>query len=218
MAVQMARVEPENHVLFHTDWNGYLKILSALGEHRGGIRVTYDRGAVEIMTTSDEHGHLVRLMGHLLSHYLEACHIAYRFGGVQTLKRKDLDRGTEPDDCFWISTARRMVGVKRWNPRIHPPPDLALEVTVTHGFISRIPIYAALRIPEVWWHKNGKIQILRLQEQGEYKRAASSPTLPGLSPHVLARHIAMSDEVLDSDIVEQFRAWLRTHIAKVPPR
>ncbi|MHB2017331.1 MAG: Uma2 family endonuclease [Candidatus Xenobia bacterium] len=210
MAVQSARGVGEDRILLHTDWKGYLKILSVLGEHRGGIRVIYDRGNLELMTTSDEHGHVAALLATLLRESMQHHRIRYRLGGIQTLKRKGLDRGTEPDDCFWVANSQRMVGVKRWYPHLHPPPDVAVEVTITHGFLSRIPIYAALGVPEVWHFVDGKVQILRLSETGEYLTVEVSQALPQLPADVVARHLALANEMLDSDVVDRFREWLST--------
>jgi Uma2 family endonuclease len=43
-----------------------------------------------------------------------------------------------------------MIGKKRVDLRFDPPPDLALEVVVTHRALDRMTIYARLRVPEVW--------------------------------------------------------------------
>ncbi|WP_162422349.1 Uma2 family endonuclease [Myxacorys almedinensis] len=45
-------------------------------------------------------------------------------------EREDLDRGIEPDSCFYIQNADRIVGL---NPTIPNdlPPDLAIEVDIT---------------------------------------------------------------------------------------
>ena len=43
----------ENRFVLDTDWEGYLKISEVVGERP--IRVTYDRGKLEIMTVSYEH-------------------------------------------------------------------------------------------------------------------------------------------------------------------
>jgi len=33
-----------------------------------------------------------------------------------------------------------------------PPPDLVVEVDITHPSLDKFPIYASLRVPEVWRH------------------------------------------------------------------
>ena len=51
------------------------------------------------------------------------------FGG------EDLDRGLEPDECYYIANAHRMRRAARtWTCRVDPPPDLAVEIDVTQQF------------------------------------------------------------------------------------
>src|SRR5262249_28301372 len=41
-------------------------------------------------------------------------------------------------------------GVRDLALRVHPPPDLAIEVEVTHSSMDRMEIYATLGIPGLW--------------------------------------------------------------------
>ena len=48
-------------------------------------------------------------------------------------------------------------GLKRIDLRRDPPPDLVIEVDVTHSSVPRMPIYAALGVPEVWRLAEGAV-------------------------------------------------------------
>ena len=70
--------------------------------------------------------------------------------GNMTFQREDLDRGLEPDDCYWIAHEPQMHNKLTWDPAIDPPPDLVLEIEISRSAQDRMGIYAALRVPEVW--------------------------------------------------------------------
>lgn len=198
----------EPRVLLSTDWNGYKKILQALGD-APRVRVTYDRGRLEIMTTGHEHESLKTLMGRLLEVYMDEAQMTFQGGGAETFNRKKLDKGFEPDECYWIANHRTMLGVKRWDPRSHPPPDVAVEVEISHGLIRRLPIYAAIGVPEVWWYHDDGIEILLLQPGTRYQASPSSPNFPCLAPKTLLQFVRLAPTMPTSDILRNFRRELR---------
>ena len=51
---------------------------------------------------------------------------AQRWLGDHAAKADAARFGT--DKCFWLANAAKMAGVKRLDLKIHPPPDLAIEV------------------------------------------------------------------------------------------
>jgi len=153
-------VATEERFLLYTDWRGYGKILDAIGT--GHTRVTYDTGRLELLSPSPEHKISKKLLGSLVEIVLDDRATGYVAGGSTTFRRKALDKGLEPDECFWIENCKSMVGVKRWIPRIHPPPDLAIEIEVSESIISRLPILAALGVPEVWRFRKGVVVPLGL--------------------------------------------------------
>jgi Uma2 family endonuclease len=65
-----------------------------------------------------------------------------------TMRHQLRQRGIEADESFWIANAHRMKGKRRLDLRTDPPPDLAIEVDVTHSSMDRLDIYAGLRVPE----------------------------------------------------------------------
>ena len=66
-----------------------------------------------------------------------------------TFNREDVDRGLEPDQCYYFASTGEFATRTR-QPDVDPPPDLAIEVEITRSCLDRLGIYAALRIPEVW--------------------------------------------------------------------
>ena len=54
-----------------------------------------------------------------------------------------------------------MLGKKRINWRIDPPPDLVLEIDITS--YSDVNDYLPYRVPEVWLFKRDRLRIYQLQ-------------------------------------------------------
>ena len=49
--------------------------------------------------------------------------------GSTTFEREDLERGFEPDSCFYIQNEERIRGKDRINLEVDPLPDLVIEMT-----------------------------------------------------------------------------------------
>lgn len=69
--------------------------------------------------------------------------------------------GLEPDACFYIDNYQAILGKRKLDLNIDPPPDLAIEIDVTS--FTRIEDYIRLAIPEVWIYKEGKLKIFQFQ-------------------------------------------------------
>src|SRR5207302_9413364 len=104
----------------------------------------------EIMSPLLEHDNDGQFLGRLIVALTEELGLPIKGGGSVTMRRRRRRRGLEADECFWIANAARMAGRRRLDLRTDPPPDLALEVDVTHSSLDRMGIYAALGVPEVW--------------------------------------------------------------------
>jgi Uma2 family endonuclease len=141
--------------------------------------------------------------------------IAEEFGlpiataGQMTFQRKDLERGIEPDDCFWIAHERHMRTKKTWEPDRDPPPDLVLEIEVSRSALNRMGIYAALGVPEVWCCDGDSLRVYLLQTDRTYQRADRSPTFPAVPPEGIVPFLELSEKTDYLGMVRAFRAWLK---------
>ena len=43
-----------------------------------------------------------------------------------------------------------------------PPPDLVLEVDITHPSLDKLSIFAAVGVPEVWRYDGERVRMLAL--------------------------------------------------------
>ena len=94
--------------------------------------------------------------------------------GSTTLNREALERSTEPNDAYYIQNQALVVG-RDIDLEKDPPPDLVVEVDITHTDIDKLRLYAAIGIPEFWRYNGAVWQIYCLQGE-PYQGVEVSPT------------------------------------------
>jgi Uma2 family endonuclease len=166
-------------ILGGISYRDYVQLADVLG-HRPGLRLTYCKGTLEIMTTSPLHEHLKTLIARLLELHALVRGIRIHGYGSATFRREDADRGFEPDECYCIGVSKDL-------------PDLAIEVVVTSGGVDKLAVYQGLGVKEVWIYMNGAFSIHALGSAG-YDARSQSELFPQMDFDVLARHVAMQDQ------------------------
>ncbi|HJT76489.1 MAG TPA: Uma2 family endonuclease [Gemmataceae bacterium] len=191
------------------DWQTYSRLLWIFAE-RPAIRLAYDRGELEIMSPSLEHDWDGRFLGDLVYVLTDELALPLIRGGSTTMRRRARRRGIEADECFWIANAHRMAGRRRLDLRRDPPPDLAIEVDVTHSSLDRLGIYASLGIPELWRLDRDTLTFYVLGEDGNYASATASRSFPLVRPADLLPFVQQARQAVDQNaIMRQFREWVR---------
>jgi Uma2 family endonuclease len=87
------------------------------------------------------------------------------------------------------------------------PPDLAVEVEQTAGVIRKLPIYAALGVPEVWRWRGETLTVHRLVD-GQYVERPESEALPGFPLDPLRTALLRRTTIDETTLVREFRQWL----------
>ena len=194
-------------ILREISWTEFEAILEELGEHRGA-RVAYYQGVLEIRMPLPEHEKAKIIIGEFVKILLDELEIDWEPYGSTTFKRQEMFAGLEPDDCFYIQNAARMIGQNRLNLSVDPPPDLAVEIDVTSK--TQLSAYEALGVPELWCYADSQLQIFLLRE-GEYVQVKNSPTFGDL-PVVegILQFLKLSEIEGASAARRAFRQWLRS--------
>jgi Uma2 family endonuclease len=125
----------ERFVLHGVGWEVYESIRQALGDHP--TRLTFDGRNLELMSPSPLHESYSYLMCRLLDTLTLELRIQIRGGRSTTFRRPDLKRGLEPDNCYWIQSEPAVRGKPVIDLATDPPPDLAIEIDITHSSIDR---------------------------------------------------------------------------------
>lgn len=209
-AISAPLVPPGDSVLLEdVDWRTYTRLLRVFGD-RPTVRLTYDRGRLEIMAPMLLHSRGDDFLGQLVRVLTEELDLPIMGGGNVTIRRRAKQRGLEPNRCFWIANAPRMVGIDRLDLRRDPPPDLALELDVTSSSLNRMRIYAKLGVPEVWRIKGDSLTFHVLGKKGTYVNARRSRSFPLVRPSDLLPFFLEGRKGGDQNpILRRFRDWVR---------
>ena len=194
-------------VLHNISWETYERLL-AEHEETSGTRFTYDEGTLEIMVLSAEHERANRTLALLVEVLAEEMRIDVDNVGSNTFKRESLRKGFEPDTAFYIASAPQVEGKQRIDLTIDPPPDLVIEIDITHCSLDKLPIFAAVGVPEVWRYTGARVQLLQLV-QGSYITTHESTALPNVTSDVLTRFMRESEREKRTAWLRQVRAWAR---------
>jgi Uncharacterized protein conserved in cyanobacteria len=202
--------QTEQHVvLYEVSWATYEHLLA---DHldSSSPRFTYDRGTLEIMSPSNKHERINRALALMVEVIAEERQMEWDNHGSTTFRRKDLERGFEPDSCFYFQNAERIRGKDEIDLHIDPPPDLVIEIDITSGSIHKLPIYASLGIPEVWRYVGKRLVILALAGDS-YIEVEESLALPGLTGAIIVGFIEDSQTLKRLDWMKSIREWARSH-------
>jgi Uma2 family endonuclease len=195
--------------LSDVSWAEFEQILLELGEKRA-TRIAYCDGELEIRMPLPEHERIKVLISNLLVVLLEELDLPWESLGSTTFKNERMKTGTEPDDCFYLKNCQAIVGKKRLDLEIDPPPDLAIEIDLTSA--TQLSAYEALGVPEIWRYRQGKLAIFVLLN-GRYQESETSslfPTLPTINQGF--SRILERSELLMSEARKELRLWVRQNL------
>lgn len=191
-------------------WDEYETLREDLID-RPGVRVTYDHGRLEIMTPSRKHEaykeFLARVVYALADHLdvnVESC------GSTTWRKQRDL-RGTEPDASFYIANAERILGDREIDLSVDPAPDLVIEIDVTKESLTKLPIYSAFAVPEVWRYDTTRSQmIMYALDDTSYVQVSASRAFPIVTAERLASFLHQVKTAGQKAALAAVRDWLRS--------
>jgi Uma2 family endonuclease len=178
-------------ILNGIDWWQYESFLAIRGD-TAGVRVTYLEGQLEIMSPSQSHEMLSKLIARLLEAYADENGFVFEGYKSMTMRNAPKLRGIEPDECYAIGAPK-------------DSPDLAVEVMWTHGGIDKLDVYRGLGVKEVWIWKKEELKAYELRGDA-YVEISQSVVIPGLSPSFIAGFL---DCETQTEAVRKLRAALR---------
>jgi Uma2 family endonuclease len=206
------RLTPPTEIvhLSGVSWQTYEALLKEL-EHRR-LRLTYNRGNLEIMAPSPEHELCKTVMGRFVETLAEESNLQIHPLGSTTFKRPELS-GAEPDECFYFRNIDAVRGKKRLDLDEDPAPDLAIEIDVTSRSQNRLQVYADLGIVEVWIYDGNSLLIQQLRDRG-YITSQVSQFFPSLPILEIAGFLQQAETVDYLELVKAFRSWVRSQMEK----
>jgi Uma2 family endonuclease len=192
-------------VLHNISWETYEHLLADRGD-ASVPRLTFDRGELEIMSPRPEHEDRTWATERLVEIVILAMGIEFRNAGSTTFRRQELERGIEPDACFYIQNESAVRHTHDFDLRIVPPPDLVIEIDVTSSSIDKLRLFAAVGIQEVWRHANGRFTFLLLSNDS-YVASAESRALPQVTATDVSTLIAAVGTTGRATWLQQVQEW-----------
>ncbi|NJM47318.1 MAG: Uma2 family endonuclease [Alkalinema sp. RU_4_3] len=206
----LRRAVGEQRVVFREiTWQGYLQILAALPECRNS-RITYDEGVLEITVPLEEHEFSADNISYFILTLVELMGLRLKSMGSTTMKYPGLNKGAEPDKAFYIQNHALVKG-RDVDFTQDPPPDLVVEVDITHTDIQKNQFYSRLGVPEFWRFDGKCLKIYQLQDT-DYVEVDRSPTFPQMPKEWLYDFLnqAKDDEI---GAVQALRECFREQIS-----
>lgn len=191
-------------------WAEYKQITEE--NERPGVRLTYDRGSLEIMSPLAKHERYKDLLAAIARITSEETGEDLESLGSTTFSEEWLAKGLEPDTCFYAANAPAIIGKDRIDLNVDPPPDIAVEIDISRPSIRKLPIYEEMRVPEVWLYNEKRLRILLLGAVG-YTEFPHSLAFPIITADVLTQHLEQSKTQGQSAPLRAFRKWLRAQLA-----
>lgn len=208
MTIAIPKPEAERRVVLDgISWGLYQQMLAEIGD--GHTRLTYDQGRLEIMSPGPRHERVKKILARLVEAYGEEMDIAVEGFGSTTFDREDLQKGLEPDECYYVANAGRMAGREDFDFAVDPPPDLAIEIDISPPQVGRQPIYGALGVPEIWRYDGNLVTPLHRTPAGTYITASHSLAFPDPSIEELNHVLRMGLERGQSTAVREVRQHVR---------
>ena len=202
----------DRFVIPQVDWEGYERIYELCD--RKGIRVTYDRGRLELMTPWPIHEQYSKCLSVFVEAMFEELFIPFGCGGSTTFRSKAKGRGIEPDSCYFLQDVDRLKPLARgpWNSMTDPSPDLAIEVDMTSSSLDRLGIYAALGVGEVWRFDGETITAHCPLPDGSSTTESRSKLYPWLPFEEVVARVHEYGHGQDLSWRRSVRTWLRDEI------
>lgn len=201
---------PDRVLLKNISWQTYRSLIKDF-EQQPAMRLTYDRGLLEIRMPLDPHETYKKLLGRFVEALTEELGIEIRSLGSRTCNREDLARGLEPDQCYYIQNESAVWNKEQIDLSQDPPPDLAIEIDITSSSINRLDIYADIGVPEVWRYDGQSLTLYRLEHK-TYQPCDRSIAFPGLAVSDLEQFLNLKKTTKENALMSMFREWVRKQL------
>jgi Uma2 family endonuclease len=189
-------------------WDEYEHLLTQMESSHPGHRLSYDRGRLIVVSPKREHEFFKAFVSRVAHVLAEELSLDIEATGATTLRRRNLMRGVEADESFYVQNAAHIIGHLELDLDIDPPPDVAVEIDMSNDSLDKFPIYAALGVPEIWRYDGHTTRFYKLSGEN-YEVIQNSLAFPLLTAEDLAQYLELSKIKGQSVALKAFRQMLR---------
>ncbi len=205
-------------VLDGLSWDSYVAINDAL-TGRPSLRMHYHSGRLVIVVTSRRHDWYAETLGHIFRAVATAFELDWEEAGRATYRRADSRVGAEADETFYLGEhAELMAGPTDVDLATQPPPDVVIEVELTHSADDALMTWGKIGVPEIWRFDPNRWRFVfcHRQEDGTYQEDAKSWALPALTATDVLEQLKQADMLGKARWFASLTDWARAVI--VPRR
>ncbi|MEG4226955.1 Uma2 family endonuclease [Microcoleus sp. N9_B2] len=213
MIVATSTLAEQRTLLENISWSTFETLLKEIGNNRG-YRLAYDEGMLEIMAPLFEHENYKSNFGNFIVALAEELGIEIKSAGSTTLKLKNVKKGIEPDNCYYIQNEPALRGRQELDLETAPPPDLAIEIDITSSSLNKLAIYSALRVPELWRYNGRFLNFYQLVES-EYIEIDFSIAFLFLSVAEMVGFFDRTRTTGEIALLKSFRTWVKGKIQQL---
>jgi len=199
-------------VLRGVGWDQYEAVLKAFPE-QPNLRVTYvDRRLTLVSPISRRHDWHEDCLGALIKAVALTLGIEWEVAVHSTFHREDLEVGVEGDQTFYFGDhAVMMRGPVNVDLTTQPPPDLAIEVELSHSSDDSVEVWRRLGVPEVWRLHVGRGTLVFLvrEPDGSYRSADRSRALQVVEPADVLAQLELAKQLGSPGWMRQLDGWIR---------
>ncbi|NJN38813.1 MAG: Uma2 family endonuclease [Acaryochloridaceae cyanobacterium CSU_3_4] len=179
-ALEKPRSSQDKITIYHDrTWEQFKHIQTGLEGHPG-VRLSFYEGVVEVFMPGQPHEIFKKVIAALLEAFFFEWNVQIIPTGSVTQEQLGV-ASVEADESYCFGSAK-------------PIPDLSIEVIFTSGSATKLKLYQALGVPEVWLWEDGLLTLHRLGENG-YTRIYKSqiPELANLDIELLSRCVLIGE-------------------------
>jgi len=194
-------------ILQGVGWDFYEQVLKEFADS-SGVHFAYDDGFLEVEVPLFKHERENRILQDLVATICIEKEIEFLNAGSTTFRKQAKMKGCEPDTAFYIQNEIEIRGLLDIDLAQDPPPDLVIEVDVTSPSLNKMPIYAALGVPEVWLYKGEKVKFFKLYGES-YQEIRNSLAFPMLDSQTTTDFLKKGLTESSLKWVREIREWIK---------
>ncbi len=196
--ISPVKTDVVQHVILHNiSWETYEKILAEHDEV-SNPHFAFCDGELEIMVLGYPHETFKTKLSELTTEIARILEIDYETAGSTTFRREKKQKGFEGDASYYFKNADIVRSKKVIDLNVDPPPELIIEIDITHGSLPKFPIFSALGIEEIWRFDGEDVMFYRLENEN-YKQVAESVCLSGVKSENVTELLFAAEELKRSD-------------------
>lgn len=193
-------------------WDGYRDLLRMRGE-RARPRIIYLDGDAWLMSPGYLHERWAERFGMFVHEVIAGLDVPCTPAGHTTLWLEYRKVGVEADKTFYFANEPLVREKTDLFMGEDPPPDLAIEAVRTRAAGAAIECYRRLGVPEIWVGRSTGVRFFHRDDEGKYREATASRSLPFLAPADVSEWILRPMDGPETDWIKALRRWVRDVLA-----